>query len=321
MELWCVAVSTTSECTDAVEVALERAGLVGAVIEDGRDARERQARMEYGEWYDDAILSAGARVTAYMARSGSTREVLLDRVGRELDAVRRCGLDAGTLEVTLEALAEDDWLNAWKTDYHALEISPRLAVVPSWEIAGWSGREGQLPLVIDPGVAFGTGVHETTVLCLRALVDLAPGRTVLDVGTGTGILAIAAARLGAARVVALDLDPVAVGVARNNVAQNGVQDAVTVLPSDLVAAVSGTGTFDVVVANLLAGLVERLLPEVSRVMVPGGRLLASGLVESQAQRVADAMRRYGFADIGQQRMADWVLLVGVRSSDDGAVRE
>ncbi len=319
MDLWCVAVSTTSECADAVEVALERAGLSGAVIEDARDARERQARAKYGEWYDESILSGGARVTAYVTQSETTREALLARVARELDAVRHCGLPAGTLGVSLESLAQEDWLNAWKAHYHALEISPELAVVPSWEAAGWSGPEGQFPLVIDPGVAFGTGVHETTVLCLRALVKLAPGKTVLDVGTGTGILAIAAARLGAARVVALDLDPAAVGVARDNVAQNGVQDAVSVLQSDLVAAVSGTGTFDVVVANLLAGLVERLLPEVSRMLPPGGRLLASGLVQSQAQRVADAMRRHGFADIEEERIGDWVLLAGVRSANDGAV--
>ncbi len=316
MDLWCVTVATTSECADAVNAAMERAGLSATAIEDAHDVLELRARAKYGEWFDaDAPPPGAARVTAYAARPLADRDELLARVRQELQAVRECGLDAGSLAVSLDVLAEDDYLYAWKEHYHAFEVSPRLTVVPSWEFAEWSGGPGQIPLVMDPGVAFGTGLHETTLLCLRALERLAPDRAVLDVGTGTGILAIAAALLGARKVVALDLDPVAVDVARDNIAQNGVADAVTVLLSDLMEAVEGMDKFNIVVANLLAGLVQRLLPAASRALAPGGKLLASGLVQSQAAEVTESLRLHGFGEIAQERMGDWVLLSAVRSGD------
>ena len=320
MDLWRIAVSATSEAADAVGEALSDVGLTALAVEDAADLAALAARPAWGMWVDPASLDTppeGARVTAYLPRSpGETAAAprlaaLLRALRERLRAVRDSGLDAGSLGIEVTGVDADSYLHAWKRHYRELNISERLAVVPSWEAEGWRGRPGQIPLWIDPGVAFGTGVHETTVLCLRALEEWAPGRAVLDVGTGTGILAVAAAKLGAARVLALDLDPLAVAVARANVERNGAADRVQVRESDLLAAVGADDRFDVIAANLLAGIVLRLLPDAWRALAPGGRLLASGIVRAQADGVAAAMREQGLA-VQARALGDWVLLAGRR---------
>jgi ribosomal protein L11 methyltransferase len=317
MDLWKVSVSTTSEANDAVAEALVSAGLTGVEIEDVADFEAIKRTGSFGVWVDPDALDAppeGARVSAYLAKEpGESAQSgrlagLLDRVRRRLARVRASGLTTGSLAISLSGVAGSDYLEKWKAHYHAIGVSDRLAVVPSWEWKNWRPRAGQIPLVIDPGVAFGTGVHETTVLCLRALEECPAGQSVLDVGTGTGILAIAAAKLGAERVLAVDLDPVAVSVAIRNVEANGVAGVVRVAESDLLQS-ARCERFDVIVANLLAGIVLRLLPDALAALRSGGRLLASGIVRRQAAEVAAAMRTAGLA-VTERTLGDWVLLIG-----------
>lgn len=311
-------VSTTSEAVDAVSEALLATDLTGVEIEDVADHEAIRQSGAFGIWIDPDSLDAppeGARVAAYLAKepgetaaSGRIAD-LLDRVERRLADVRASGLVAGSLAVGLSDIAESAYLDVWKAYYHAIDISDRMAVVPSWELEAWQPRDGQIPLVIDPGVAFGTGIHETTVLCLRALEQCSAGRAILDVGTGTGILAIAAAKLGAQSVLAVDLDPLAVSVATRNVERNGVENRVRVAESDLLHATPEGERFDVIAANLLAGIVLRLLPDALAALKPGGRILASGIVRRQAAEVAEAMQSIGLA-IKERVEGDWVLLIG-----------
>lgn len=316
MDWWKVTVSTTSEASDAVAESLLSVGLTGVEIEDVADIAAIKHMGAFGVWVDPDTLDMppeGARVTAYLAKEPgeSARDErtagFLGRVRSGLERVRASGLAAGSLAVGLADVAESEYLEQWKAYYHTIDISDRLAVVPSWELDSWRSH-GQIPLVIDPGIAFGTGVHETTVLCLRALEECAAGQTVLDVGTGTGILAIAAAKLGAKRVLAVDVDPLAVSVAVRNVEQNGVAALVRVAESDLLQVASGEA-FDVIAANLLAGIVLRLLPDAWAALRPGGRLLASGIVRRQAGEVAASMRSAGLL-VTERMLGDWVLLIG-----------
>jgi ribosomal protein L11 methyltransferase len=205
----------------------------------------------------------------------------------------------------LVEVPDQDWGEGWKKDFRALDVG-RVRVRPSWIEA--PPPAGMVEVVLDPGMAFGTGSHPTTALCLAALSDLLagrPGASVLDVGTGSGLLAIAARKLGAARVAANDEDPVAVEVARENAARNGVEIALTGAPVSAIA-----GTFDLVVANILANVLVALAPALAAKVAPGGVLLLSGILGPQEDEVRRAHVAVGLAPLpgGDRRDGEWSLL-------------
>jgi ribosomal protein L11 methyltransferase len=208
-------------------------------------------------------------------------------------------------------VADEDWGEAWKKGLGPMRIG-RAFVRPSWVEA--AVPPGMAEVVLDPGMAFGTGTHPTTSLCLAALSDLLaarPGAAVLDVGTGSGLLAIAARRLGAGRVAGNDNDPVAVEVARENAARNGVEVALTVEP---LAAIPGR--FELVVANILANTLVELAPAIAAKVAPGGALLLSGILGPQEDEVRDAYLAAGLRPLpgGDRREGEWSLLALERPS-------
>ena len=204
-------------------------------------------------------------------------------------------------------LAEDDWANAWKKHYHVLRIGQRIVIKPPWQ--EHERQPDEVVIELDPGMAFGTGLHPTTRMCLRALEEhLKPGAKVLDLGTGSGILSIAAAKLGAGSVLALDNDPLAVKAARANVQSSGVQNIVTVQPGSLDKA---TEKFELVLVNILARVIIELVGQglVDRVR-PTGLLVAAGIIAEQEAKVATALREHGLDIVERRREKDWVTLVG-----------
>jgi ribosomal protein L11 methyltransferase len=206
-------------------------------------------------------------------------------------------------------LTEDDWANAWKKHYHVLHVGQRIVIKPSWQ--EHQPRPDEVVIELDPGMAFGTGLHPTTQMCLRALEEhLKPGAKVLDLGTGSGILAIAAAKLGAGSVLALDNDPLAVRVARANVWANGVQNLVAVEHGSLDKV---TEEFELVLVNILARVIVELADQglVNRVR-PTGLLIAAGIIEEQEAEVAAALGEHGMGIVERRQEKDWVTLVGGR---------
>lgn len=204
-------------------------------------------------------------------------------------------------------LTEDDWANAWKKHYHVLQIGQRIVIKPLWQ--EHKPRPDEVVIELDPSVAFGTGLHPTTRMCLRALEEhLKPGDKVLDLGTGSGILAIAAAKLGAGSVLALDNDPLAVRAARANVQSNGVQDIVTVEHGSLDKA---TEEFELVLVNILARVIIELAAQglVDRVR-PTGLMIAAGIIEEQQGEVTAALREHEIEIVERWKEKDWVTLVG-----------
>lgn len=199
---------------------------------------------------------------------------------------------------------DEDWAAAWRASLSPLRITPRLTIVPSW--TPYQTALGEHAIVLDPGMAFGSGHHATTRACLAFLdARLAErsGATVLDLGTGSGILAIAAARLGASRVVACDIDPEAAEVARANVARNGVSDVVSVVDDAW-----ALGPYDVVIANITAEPIVHLMPRIASVLSPSGEAILSGILADREEAVCDALRAHG-------------LLLRDRLQDDGAPSE
>ena len=208
----------------------------------------------------------------------------------ETIALLEARLDEAKIARTIETegVQQEDWQNGWRKYYHPMEIGKRLAVVPSWQ----EYETDRVKLVLDPGLAFGTGGHETTSLCMEALDEkIAGGERVLDIGTGSGILAIAALKLGAAVAEGVDIDPVAVRTAGENAALNGVADKLTVLVGDL--SDKASGKYDVVVANIVANAIISLAPAVPALMKDGGCFIASGIIDTRKDEVIAALQAAG----------------------------
>jgi ribosomal protein L11 methyltransferase len=207
------------------------------------------------------------------------------------------------------SIAEDDWTEAWKKQLRVLHVGQHIVIRPSW--LDYTPMPDDIVIQLDPGMAFGTGLHPTTQLCLEALEMLVqPGMDVLDVGTGSGILAIAAARLGARDVIAVDSDPTAVKTARENVVVNGAQEIVSVLDGSLDEIV---GDYDAIAINILAQvIVETVQHGLSARVRPGGKIIAAGILIDQESDVAAAMDQQGLTLIERRQRDDWVCLVGER---------
>lgn len=220
-------------------------------------------------------------------------------------------------EPTLRELAEEDWATVWRKHYQPMRVGQRLIIVPAWQaddldLASESGS-GQplLPIVLDPGMAFGTGLHPTTRLCLAALErSVAPGQAVLDVGCGSGVLSIAAARLGAGHILATDIDPIAVAATLENWERNELGHGVEVREGSLPAPGERPGGWPVVVANILADVIVLLLDQgLDKLLAPGGRLVLSGIIEQRAGDVVAALERCNLPVVERTREGDWVCLV------------
>ncbi len=210
---------------------------------------------------------------------------------------------------------EADWADAWKAHYQPLRIGKRMLVRPQWlEV---DSAPADIEIALDPGMAFGTGTHPTTQLCLEALETLiAPATAVLDLGCGSGILAIAAAKLGARNALALDIDPIAVRVARENVAQNGVARQILVEKGSLETVLASARTFDLAVVNILARIILEMSERgLAQVLKPGGSAIFSGIIDTQADEVEAGLRRAGLMPSARRNLGDWVLIAAKRPLD------
>jgi ribosomal protein L11 methyltransferase len=214
-------------------------------------------------------------------------------------------------ELSVSVRREEDWANAWKEHYRPVRAGRNVVVRPPWQ--QYEAAAGDIVVVLDPGMAFGTGTHPTSRLCLMALEDeIHPGNTVFDVGTGSGILAIAAAMLGAARVDAVDIEPVSVRQARENVERNGVSEKVQVELGTAGPDQPFTGTYDLVLANIIARILVDISSGLAAAIRPGGVLVLSGIIEPREPDVVEAFSKLGLTMKRRDQMEDWVSQVWTR---------
>lgn len=241
----------------------------------------------------------------------------LEQLRLKLAALPGFGLQAGLGRVDVRWVEEEDWAHAWKAHFHPQPIGKRLFIQPSWEATGeWPER---IPLVLDPGMAFGTGNHPTTRLCLELLENAVTNvRVCVDVGTGSGILAIAAAKLGVPRVLAIDIDSLAVEIAAENARANNVQTALrfavgsTEQARTLLQKERWEGG-DLVVANITAQVLQQLSADLAALLLPGGKLIVSGIVADRAPDVQTAFASEGLSLTLERREQDWVAQVWQRA--------
>ena len=306
-----LSIHTTHEAVEAISNVLHEAGASGVVIEDSMEfARERQDM--FGEIYaldPNDFPAKGVILKAYLPVTSFLGETV-EEVKLAIKNLSNYGINVGENEVVISEVNEEDWATAWKKYYHPVKISERFTIVPTWETYEPVSTD-ELIIELDPGMAFGTGTHPTTVMCLQALEKtVKSGDYVTDVGTGSGVLAIGAALLGAKHVHALDLDEVAVRSAKINVKLNNVEHIADVVHGNLLDNVEQES--DVVVANILAEIIISFTNDAFQVVKEGGMFITSGIIGAKKEDVKQSLEAAGFILVEVMMMEDWVTILSMK---------
>jgi ribosomal protein L11 methyltransferase len=311
-----VAINATQEKLDGLCARLTGNGVTGLVVEDEAEFKQfLEQNRQYWDYVDDQLLEqmrGVCRVKIYVTDDAHGRRQL----EQWLDGVKQ--------PYTAVPLGDNDWAHSWQKYYKPMAVGERLYIVPEWE------REkgvptGKVPLYLNPGLTFGTGNHASTQLCLMGLEKyVQPGRPVLDLGCGSGILSIAALALGASTAMGVDIDPKAVDVAYENAAMNGIgRDRYTVLAGDvltdrdLLAQLSGQA-YALVLANIVADVIIPLSARAGQLMAPDGVFLCSGIIDTRADEVHAALERNGLTVFDRQERSGWVALAARVKARAGA---
>ncbi|MCM3746387.1 50S ribosomal protein L11 methyltransferase [Paenibacillus pasadenensis] len=342
---------TTEEAVEMISNFLHEQGAGGVSIEES-GSLERRRDLSFGQWYElplNDIPEGNVLIKGYFSEE-EDMDAHVAAVRPRIEELREYEIDPGQYEISVFTVDENDWATAWKQYFKPIRVTERLTIKPTWE--EYEASEGEVVLEIDPGMAFGTGTHPTTSLCLRALEStIREGDEVIDVGTGSGILAIGAVKVGAGRVLAVDLDPVAVSSAIENASLNGLEDRIQVLQSDLLGVLkisSGEASSwsdnanpveakvraelaerainepllvsvpcDVIVANILAEIILLFLDDVYAALKPGGTYIASGIYENKEETVASALLASGFEIVDRVREDKWIAFVAAKPKEEG----
>ena len=308
-QLWTQAeIETTTAGIEPVGAVLLELGFGGYMVKDAADFEEflqgKQGRWDY---IDDDLMKlreAPTVLTAYIAQNAQGAESLTT-LRQELARLKALDSEGewGALTLELSGLNEADWENAWKRYYKPTKVGNRLVVCPSWE--EYSPKADEVVMRLDPGMAFGSGTHETTRLCLAALDEYNPsGRDVLDVGCGSGILSVGAVLLGAKTALGVDIDENAVRVAAENAEFNGVTAEYRC--ADLTTGVSGH--YDIIFANIVADAIRMLSPEIPRFLREGGVFIASGIIDTREEETTAAIEAAGLKIVRRKEQNGWVCL-------------
>lgn len=298
-----IKVITTSEALEPVSGIFYSMDCKGVAMEDPEDILNREQGPLTWDFADINILEyAGnaAVVKAYFSEDDSVDNIL-KYIKERLEIVKETGINIGEGKVIHTLVKEEDWANNWKKYYKPTLIGNNIVVKPIWE--DYQNKDNEIVIELDPGMAFGTGTHETTRMCIEALEkNVEKNSVIYDIGTGSGILAIAAAKLGAKEVLGVDLDPVAVDSAIENIKYNNLTN-IKVLEGNLVEVVEGKA--DIVVANIIAEVICILIDDVKKVLKNGGLFISSGIIHDRRQMVIEKLENSGFEVLEVNKDGEW----------------
>ncbi|MDC3413337.1 50S ribosomal protein L11 methyltransferase [Aquibacillus sp. 3ASR75-11] len=307
-----VCIHTTNEAIEPISNILHEAGASGVVIEDPNDlVKERET--PFGEVYelDPADYpEEGVYIKAYLAVNSFLGETV-DEIKQAINNLLIYDFDLGANHITISEVNEQEWATAWKKYYKPVKISEKITIIPTWEEYSPVSSD-EIIIELDPGMAFGTGTHPTTVLSIQALERiLKPNDVVIDVGSGTGVLSIASALLGAEKVHAFDLDDLAVKISVINSKLNKVEDKITSAQNNLLDGV--TIKADVIVSNILAEIIVRFVKDAYLCLKPGGVFITSGIINTKKQLVKETLIAEGFDIIEVNKMEDWISITAKKN--------
>ncbi|WP_097033834.1 50S ribosomal protein L11 methyltransferase [Clostridium tertium] len=302
-----VRVITKSEALEPVSGIFYGLDCKGVAIEDPNDILEREQGPLTWDFADINVLEHKGKVAvvkAYFSEEDNIDEIL-KYINEKMNELKELGIDTGVAKVESEKMFEEDWANNWKKYYKPTKVGEKMVVKPIWEEYDAQGEE--LVVELDPGMAFGTGTHETTRMCIQSLEKyVKEDSTVFDVGCGSGILAIAAAKLGSKMAVGVDLDPVAVESAKENVGYNNLEN-IQILYGNLVEVIDGKA--DIVVANIIAEVICILTEDVKRVLKDNGYFITSGIIHDRVDMVTKKLEETGFEVIEINKDGEWNCIV------------
>ncbi|MGL4739073.1 MAG: 50S ribosomal protein L11 methyltransferase [Cellulosilyticaceae bacterium] len=305
-----VAIETTTEAVEAISYFLVEENAGGVEICDPKDVMNQDRTQVLFDLIDESLMKDDGLDTVFVKAYFSTEidiKEKIDAIQKHLKTVSEF-LNIGSGAISLLDIPEEKWANEWKKYYKPVKLGKNILIKPTWETCE---VKDELVIEMDPGMAFGTGTHETTALCAMLTEQyIKPEDTVLDIGTGSGILGIIAAKMGAKRVIGVDIDPVAVRVAKENVATNHVSDVMDVRAGNLLDVVSEKG--NIVVSNIIADVIIILADQVDQVVAEDGVWIASGVINSRKADVMEAMARNGWVTVEVHEQKEWVAIVAKR---------
>lgn len=303
---------TKTDAEDIVIATLTDAGIQGVEIEDKKPLSEEEKRQMFVDILPDFPKDDGVAYLSFYLEEDADCDSILENVRHELDELKEF-MDIGEATITASKTEDKDWINNWKTYFKQFYVDDIL-IIPSWEEIKEEDK-GRMIIHIDPGTAFGTGMHETTQLCIRQLKKyVTPDTEILDVGTGSGILSIAALKLGAKHAVGTDLDPCAMSAVEENKEANKIpKEAFSMILGNIIDETEvqdkvGFGVYDIVAANILADVLVLLTPVIINQMKKGGIYITSGIIDDKEETVTQAIQKAGLQVLEVTHQGEWVCI-------------
>lgn len=306
-----VSVETTTEATEAVTNIMYEYGAQGVMIEDPKDFNMEKEHEYDWDYIDSDLLKKAEGDKVYIKTYITDMkdvESFVENVKREVSQLGSYGLDYGTGEITIDNVSEDDWANNWKQFYKPFKIGNQIVIKPEWE--EYTEVDGDIVIEMNPGMAFGTGNHETTSMCVENLEKyVEKDSVVFDIGCGSGILGIVASKLGAKSVIGIDIDEVAVEVSKENIEKNNVGDTMVALKGNLADDIDKTIKPDIVVANIMADIVMLLSKDVVNSLKDGGIFISSGIILAKIDEVSAELVKNGFEIVKVETKGEWSCII------------
>ena len=309
-----VLIKVDPQAVEAVTDILYGLGAQGVAIDEPVDVQKLREDELYWDYIDEKLLENDTEETKIMAYFSEEETNLPEKIAVIKEKIRNLtefGLSIGSGTVELSNVNQEDWESAWKQYFKPVHVTDRIVVKPEWE--EYSPQEGEIVIEIDPGMAFGTGTHETTSMCINQIEkNLKAGDRVIDIGSGSGILSMAAVLLGAEKATGVDLDPVAVRVALENVELNNLQDKIEILHGNLTDVIEEKA--DIVVANIMADIILILLEDVREFIKDDGMFISSGIIQEKRAAVEARLLEKNFSIVEVETKGEWCAITAQKKS-------